>query len=148
MLAALENLDLVVALRSSVWAYPIVSGLHIVGIGLLFGSIATVDLHLLGLMRKLDREAVRRSLVPVAIAGFCLAAVTGMLLFAPAAREYLASLFFRLKLALLLVAGGNAILLRLLDGRNVRRAAGAICGLASLTLWVAIIFAGRMLAFG
>ncbi|MBP1843867.1 hypothetical protein J2046_002123 [Rhizobium petrolearium] len=148
MLTALENLDLVIALRRSVWAYPIISWLHILGIGLLFGSIAVVDLYLLGLMRKLDGSAVRRSLVPVAIAGFCLAAATGLLLFAPAAREYLASPFFRLKLLLLLLAGGNAVLLRNLDGRNIRHAAAPLCGLASLALWVSIIFAGRMLAFG
>lgn len=147
MLAALENLDLVIALRRSVWAYPIISWLHILGIGLLFGSIAVVDLHLLGLMRKLDGSAVRRSLVPVAIAGFCLAAATGVLLFAPAAREYLASPFFRLKLLLLLLAGSNAVLLRIIDHRSLR-AAAPFCGLASLALWVSIIFAGRMLAFG
>jgi len=147
--AALENLDLVVALRRSVWAYPVISWLHIIGIGLLFGSIAVVDLHLLGLMRKLDGHAVRHALVPVAIAGFWLAAVTGLLLFAPAAREYLASPFFRLKLVLLLLAGGNTTLLRVLDRRGTwRQAAGAVCGLVSLTLWMAVIFAGRMLAFG
>ncbi|OHV76056.1 hypothetical protein [Rhizobium sp. LCM 4573] len=148
MFAALENLDFVVALRRSAWAYPIVSWLHLLGIGLLFGSIAIVDLRLLGLLRGLDKDAVRRALVPLALRGFCLAAASGFLLFAPAAREYLASPFFRLKLLLILVAGANAALFHALHGTGIRRAAETVGGLASLGLWLSIIFVGRMLAFG
>ena len=54
-------------MREALWAYPAAETVHIVGIGLLFGSIAIVDLRLLGLGRRLPVSA---------LAGF--AAVAGL----------------------------------------------------------------------
>ena len=40
-------------MREALWAYPAVETTHIVGLALLFGSIAVVDLRLLGAGRRI-----------------------------------------------------------------------------------------------
>lgn len=149
LFAGLETWEPIVALRRSAWAYPVASWLHIIGIALLFGTIATVDLCLIGFLKRLDATLIRRTLVPLALAGFVLAIVTGFALFAPAGREYMANPYFLLKLGLIGAAGANAALLRILLHRRVENPAlQSFLGLLSLAMWATVIFAGRMLAFG
>ena len=149
-LAALEGSALATALRGSTWTYPLVNAGHVLGIALLFGSIVPLELRLLGVWRGVPPEAAARMLVPVASAGFALAAVTGMLLFMSAAGDYAASWLFRLKLVVLAAALGNVLLFRLL----ARGAAGIAptpgqrgSALASLTLWTGVIVAGRLVGY-
>ena len=53
-------------LRESLWAYPVVNAMHIVGIAALLGGIAVLDIHLL---RSRDPVApVARAAWPVAVA--------------------------------------------------------------------------------
>ena len=51
-LGALEASGLGQAMRQWLWLYPAVETVHLVGIGLLFGSIAVLDLRLLGFSQK------------------------------------------------------------------------------------------------
>lgn len=148
-LATLETWEPIVVLRRSTWAYPVASWLHIIGIALLFGTMTTVDLCLIGVLKRLDATLIRRTLVPLALAGFVLALVTGSALFAPAGREYIANPYFLLKLGLIGAAGANAVLLRILLHRRVANPTfQSFLGLLSLAIWATVIFAGRMLAFG
>jgi hypothetical protein len=48
-MGAIEMSALGVAMRQSLWLYPIVEIVHLTGIALLVGSIAMLDLRLLGL---------------------------------------------------------------------------------------------------
>lgn len=154
--AAVEAWQPVVALRGSTWAYPLVSWLHLLGIALLFGTIAVVDLRLAGGLLRLDDAALQRTLVPLSLAGFVLAALSGLLLFAPAAREYLSNPWFAAKLALIAAAALNALALHLASRRRRRRSPdphptsrhGRLAGVLSLGLWATVMLAGRMLAFG
>lgn len=95
-LAALETAPPIEWLRLSSWAYAAVNTLHVVGIALLFGSIVPLDLHLAG-WRRGDASllALSRLLLPVAKAGFALAAFSGFLLFAPTPAPMPARPFFR-----------------------------------------------------
>ena len=52
-MGAIEMSALGVAMRQSLWLYPIVEIVHLAGIALLFGSIAILDLRLLGLSRAI-----------------------------------------------------------------------------------------------
>jgi hypothetical protein len=148
MLATLESYPAIVALRQSAWAYPLVSWTHVLGLGLLFGSICVVDLRLAGWLRKLDRTAVLASLPRVALTGFVVAAVSGMLLFVPAGREYLANPYFIAKLVLIGVAGANAVTLHLSIRAGIALGAWPLFPVVSMLLWAGVILAGRMLAFG
>ncbi|RYE78007.1 MAG: hypothetical protein EOP19_22100, partial [Hyphomicrobiales bacterium] len=55
--AAIEQWDAVRALRGSFYAYPIVSALHVLGIGVLLTGVLLMDLRLLGAFRALPSEA-------------------------------------------------------------------------------------------
>ncbi len=146
--AAVETSQPVMALRASTWVYPLVSWLHLLGIGLLFGTIAVVDLRLAGGLLRLDDAALQQTLIPLALGGFVVAALSGLLLFAPAAREYLSNPWFAAKLALIGTAALNALALHLATRRRHDRRHGRLAGLLSLGLWAAAMLAGRMLAFG
>lgn len=148
-LGALEALPAVEALRLSSWAYPAVNTLHVVGIALLFGAIVPLDLRLAGWRRTQSLEPLARTLLPVAMAGFALAASSGLLLFAADARSYAASTLFQLKLALIVLALVNALLLRRVDWQAPRESASrlAAAGLLSILLWLGVITLGRWIAY-
>ena len=147
-LAALEAWAPVAALRQSAWGYPLVSWSHVLSLALVFGSIAIVDLRLAGRLRRLDRTAVIDALVPITVRAFIVAAISGLLLFAPAGREYLGNPYFTAKLLLIGIAGINALALHAALRSGGRDSVLRAFGLASLLLWCSVIFAGRMLAFG
>jgi hypothetical protein len=149
-LGALEALPLVEALRLSSWAYPAVNTLHIVGIALLFGAIVPLDLRLAGWRRQAASLASLSSvLLPVAVFGFILAALSGLLLFVTDARAYAASPLFWAKLVLIAAALGNAWLLRRVDWQNPAVYARhlALAGAASILLWLGAITLGRLIAY-
>ena len=78
-------------------------------------------------------------------AGFALAAATGPLLFAADPLEIAANPFFRVKLALLLVAGGNMLAFQLI-GRRIGRAHRASATL-SIAAWLGVLVCGRSIAY-
>jgi hypothetical protein len=149
-LEALEAAPAVEWLRLSSWAYPAANTLHIVGIALLFGAIVPLDLRLAGWRRdEANLPVLARTLLPVAVAGFALAVVAGLLLFVADARTYAVSTLFQVKLALIAAALANALLLRRVDWRapcqSSRRL--ALAGVVSLLLWLAVITLGRLIAY-
>ena len=145
-----------IALHESHYAYRIVSTVHVVTLSLFVGTAAMLDLRLLGAtMRSVPVSEVARRLRPWTAAGFVLMAVSGALLFyANPSPRYL-NIFFRAKMAMLVLAGINAWLFH----RNVfpraaewdndpvppRRA--RIAGGLALALWALMIVSGRMIAY-
>lgn len=144
------------AIRESVWVFPIIESIHVLGITVLVGTITVLDLRLLGLIMK--REPVSRiahQVLPWTWAGFFIMFVTGLLLsIAEAATNYY-NWAFRIKLVLLVLVGLNPLIFHLTIYRRVntwdlsnvtplRARAAALC---SLTLWAGIIIAGRMIAY-
>ena len=149
-LGKVEALPFVEALRLSSWAYPAVNILHIVGVALLFGAIVPLDLRLAGWRREEASLASLASVLqPVAISGFILAGLAGLLLFATDAVAYAASPLFRAKLILIAAALGNAWLLRRVDWQNPALSSRrlALAGAASLLLWLGTIALGRLIAY-
>ena len=135
-------------MRVSRWGYAGVNAAHVVGLGLLFGAVATLDLRLLGAWRSLDLAALARALVPVAAAGLALAALSGALLCLAAPADYLASPLFLAKLGLVAAGAVHALAIHMGPGiarlgPGARRRAGAL----SLGCWLSVLVAGRMLGF-
>src|SRR5262245_21481624 len=98
-----------VALHESLHAYRIVSTVHVVTLSLFVGTAAILDLRLLGAtMRAVPVSEVARRLRPWTLAGFVLMIVSGSLLFYANPSPRYQNLFFRAKMAMLLVAGVNA----------------------------------------
>ncbi|WP_290649244.1 DUF2214 domain-containing protein [Aquisalimonas sp.] len=148
-LVSVEAWAPIVALRNSVLAYPIVNAAHVLGVALLVGSIVPLDLRLAGLWRSIAIEPLWRVLSRTAGAGFVLALMTGLLLFATRATEYVESTLFLGKLGLIVVAGLNAIWVSRRLGSTpgripppVRR--GAV---ASIVLWLGVLLLGRLVGY-
>jgi hypothetical protein len=135
-------------LRFSRWGYATVNTTHVFGIALLVGAILPLDLRLLGVWRSVPLEPLARVLVPVAATGLLLAATTGAFLFITRAPEYAALDLFLVKVALIAAGAVHALSLHL--GSRLQNALPArlrAAGAASLSLWLAALVCGRLLAF-
>lgn len=151
--AGIEQSPLAAHLRGSVWLYPVVNAAHITGIALLFGAIVPLDLRLAGFFPTQPISPLKRVLIPVAATGLVIAAVAGALLFMAKAADYANATFFRIKMALLVLALVNAMWLTLrlrrrdethgapLDGQT------RVSALASIALWLGIILCGRLVGY-
>ncbi len=145
-----------VALHESLWAYPLIESAHVWALALFVGFAVLLDLRLLGFaMRSLPASDVARRLIPWMVAGFGVMVATGLLLFYAIPVRTYQSVFFRLKLILLLLAAINVFVFHSGIWRRVAdwdrdpippRSARVAGGL-SLVLWIGVIFAGRMIAY-
>ena len=156
-LSALEGSTLAVGLRGSTWLYPLVNAGHIIGIALLFGAIAPLDLKLMGAWRGIPIAALSRVLIPMAVTGLGLAALCGALLFITKASEYVASGFFQAKMLVLAIGVANALTFHFLRRPRARRgsdpeplpsvALQRLHGATSLTIWLSVIVLGRLIGY-
>lgn len=147
----LSETSLSIALTDSEWAFPTLESAHVIAITLVVGSIAVVDLRLLGLTAR-DRDArdLIGALLPITWIAFAFALLTGGLLFMANPISYLANSYFLSKLGLLLLAGLNMLLFHWISQRQLEREgalAPRLSGAASLSLWVVIVAAGRWIGF-
>jgi len=92
------------ALKSSAWAYPALEVVHICGIALLLGNLVLVEMRVFGRGAALDVKALASLSLAIAGGGFCLAAASGLLMFASQAAELLTNRAFTLKMILLMLA--------------------------------------------
>src|ERR1700679_4024731 len=90
------------AIRESDDAFSIIESVHVLGVTLLVGTIAALDLRMLGLiLRGISVTSIARSVLPLTWIGFAVMFVSGFLLFwAEAAKNY-GNPAFRVKLILL-----------------------------------------------
>ena len=154
-LASLEGSALAASLRGSTWLYPLVNAGHILGIALLFGAIAPLDLRLIGVWKEIPLGSLSRVLVPVAATGLGLAATAGSLLFITKATEYAASEFFQAKMLMLALGITNALAFHALGRRRDGASAHAVApmplqrlqGATSLTVWLTVIVLGRLVGY-
>jgi hypothetical protein len=134
----------------SIWAYPTILTLHTVGLGIVVGVNAVIDLRLLGAARRVPIRALPPLYRPM-WAGFALNAVTGVLLFAAGAEWTGVKPIFYVKLALIAAALALAVRIRrsIVDRGDDAALTGRAKALAaaSLVLWIAAIFAGRYTAY-
>src|SRR5690242_5389104 len=87
------------------WAFPAVESLHFIGFALLIGTIAIVDLRLLGLgMRRQSASELAADLAPWTLTGLVLMLTTGPAMFSADAPVYFYNASFRLKMMCLLAA--------------------------------------------
>jgi len=153
-LQALEHNPIGELVRES-W-FPYLEGTHVLALSLSVGTVMWFDLRLLGAtMRSRSVSEVFQSLKGWMFAGFSVMFVTGTLLFAAHATKAYASRSFRVKLALLLLAGINMLVFHLtIDRRRVEwddtpipPVGARLAGLLSLVLWLSVITAGRLVAY-
>ena len=142
VLSAIENLPLSAWLResNSIWAYPTMLTLHTIGLALLVGASAALDLRVLGWGQALALADLR-PLFRWMWVGFWVNAMSGVLLLMADASTKAAAPMFLIKLGL--VATGVAVMAA--QKRYPARARSL--ALVSLTVWFTAIFAGRLMAY-
>jgi hypothetical protein len=137
----------VAALQSHAWAYPALEVVHIVGMALLLGNLALLELRVFGCGAALPVKELARLSLSVALCGFALAGASGLLMFATQAAELLANSAFTLKMLLLMLAGCNAAWFH---GRGSLARLDLLARaqmLASLLIWLAVVACGRWIAY-
>jgi hypothetical protein len=136
--------------------YAIIESVHVLTLCVFVGLAVMLDMRLLGVtMRRVPVSEVARRLLPWTVAGFVVMVASGVLLFyAIPVRSY-QSIFFRFKMAMLILAGLNVwvfhsgIYRRLADWDldPVPPRAARIAATLSLILWASIVLSGRMIAY-
>lgn len=154
-LKSLEDSGVATAIRNSAYWFPTLEAVHVMALGLMLGTITVVDLRLLGLAsRERSAERVSDEVLKWTWAAFAVVALSGFTMFTTNARVYAHNTAFLIKLCLLAVAGINMLLFHLTAARTMaswdRKAAppiGKAAAALSLALWIAVVFAGRVVGF-
>jgi hypothetical protein len=129
------------------FVYPALEAVHIVGIGLLIGSLVVFEVRIWGVGRAIELGALARLALPITVAGFALAAASGLVMFLSQFDEMIGNTAFVLKMGLVLLAGLNALAFHARGGwgRDDRR--GRVQTAFSLGLWIAVVVCGRWIAY-
>jgi hypothetical protein len=145
-----------IGLRESLYMYPLIESTHVLALMLFVGMAVMLDLRLLGLtLRNVPVSEVLDRVLPWAKVGFVIMMVTGVLLFYAIPIRTYHSVFFRIKVIMLLLAGLNVWVFhsrvekRIADWDldPVAPKAARFAAAASLVLWAGIVVAGRMIAY-
>ena len=153
---ALENSTLGVTITESEWMFPTIETLHVLALALVIGSIAMLDLRMLGVANR-DRGVTQlaEDTLPWTWGAFVVAAISGGLMFVSAATSYYDNVPFRIKLVLLALAGANMALFHLTAYRAVHDwnhtlptpQPARIAASLSLLFWIGVVVAGRWIGF-
>jgi hypothetical protein len=136
------------------WGWPLMESLHFMGLSVLVGAIAFFDLRLLGVGSRIPVAAAQR-LVNWGLAGFAVSILTGLTFLLTEPDQYIYNPAFHLKVLFIAIAGANAGLFAVLPfGRQLPSVpsppvpvSARVIASVSLTLWIAIIVAGRLITF-
>lgn len=152
----LEQTPIGASVRQSLWLFPAVETVHLLGMAALLAMIGAFDLRLAGFILRGERvSSVARRLLPPAWAAFAVQVITGALLFASEATHMVANPAFRVKMVLIILAGVHALIFHYTAHRNMPAwddklpppAMVRIAGLLSLLLWMGVVAAGRWIGF-
>jgi len=151
----LEKSRWAVGIRQSLWLYPALEIVHILGIVLLVGAAFLFDLRLLGFSRNLPVSALSKYLLPWSQRGLILIVPSGILLFLTNAQALGVDPVFWIKVSLIMVAALNVYVFHRYVYRPFKRrgASGDLPGMArmcagvSIAVWIAVVACGRLLAY-
>jgi hypothetical protein len=155
-LAGIADWPLVQAIAESTWLFPAFEALHVIAITLVVGSIAIVDLRLLGITsRRKPVTELAAEILPWTWGLFALAAMAGSVLFISNAESYFHNTAFRLKMLFMALSGINMLFFHVFTWRSVHlwdrdgpTLTGAkIAGGLSLTFWILVVVCGRWIGF-
>lgn len=153
---AIEYSTLGIFIAESTWAFPLIETFHVIALVTVIGTIALVDLRLVGVKgHALRVSELARDTLPWTWGAFGLAAATGLLLFVSKASSYVINPFFLWKMVLLALAGLNMLYFHLTTWRTVSHweldpsfpFAAKLAGWLSLIFWLAVVFFGRAIGF-
>lgn len=151
----LETTGLASWVGESLWGYPIVLGMHAIGLAIVVGIFVLLDLRILGILRGVSLKGLWR-LFPLAWTGFLINALSGTALFTSQATTFVDSKPFLIKISS--VFAGVIVGMFMQRRLSARVAAWENAGetmqtpdkalaAVSLICWISAIFAGRLIAY-
>ena len=152
----LDATSLAVAVRESAMLFPWTESIHVLTLTIVVGSIAIVDLRLLGIAsRGRSVGKLMQDVLPITWIAFLGALITGLMMFISQSATYMENFYFLGKMVLLMAAGINVLVFHTVTARSAAHwdITGTIptgakaAGAASLTLWTLIVIFGRWIGF-
>ena len=152
----LESTPGSVAIRESILFYPVIETTHVLSICLFVGMISMLDLRLIGAaLRGVPVSETASRFLPYALTGFAIMVVSGILLFYSGPLKAFNNIFFKVKMALIVLAGINAGLFHVTIFKRVNEwdldpappGRARLAGYLSLIFWSGVIVCGRMQAY-
>jgi hypothetical protein len=143
------------ALRESTYVWGIVDGVHVIGLCVFLGMLLFWELRLFNVgVRTASVSETWERLSPWILVGFIVMVVSGLGLFFSEPVRFWANIFFRIKLVALALAALNALAFHYGIGRKLVQwdvrplpQSAHVVGVISVTLWVAIVCCGRLIAY-
>ena len=136
------------------WTWPICETLHFIGLSLLVGIVGMLDLRLMGFLKQIPLQALKRML-PYGITGFVINLITGVIFIVGAPEQYVLNIAFWMKMLFLVISGLNVLYFETTQGHRALTigpnesmpAPFKIAGAISLFSWFMVLYWGRMLPF-
>jgi hypothetical protein len=153
---ALQSSDTGIRIHESLYFFPVIETMHVLGLSVSVGTIFWFDIRALGIgMRRQKVSEVFASVKPWMMAGFIMMFLTGALMFWARAADAYANTFFRIKMAGILLSFVNAVYFHVKTQKSTPAWDNAptpptevrLAGLFSIVLWLTIIAAGRLMAY-
>jgi hypothetical protein len=145
-----------VKLGEAIWIIPILQSVHILAVAMVFSAVVMIELRLFGLTTAYSMRQIMTRFMPFLWTGLVILLATGIVQIAAEPKRTLnANPAFYLKMAMLVgaiaVMIGFQVYVRrhaadLHDGAK-RKVLLQVAAVMTLTLWVAIAFAGRWIAY-
>ena len=151
----LTSTQLSAFVNAHAWVWPACETLHFIGLALLIGNVGLLDFRLLGIVKDMAFVPVNR-FVRWAVLGFAINLATGIVFFVGNPAQYVSNVAFGYKLAFMALAGVNVLIFYATGLARSVEALGPgddaplpvkVIAAASLVLWVAVMYMGRMLPY-
>lgn len=137
-------------LNNNEWSFPLVEIIHIAGFTLSIGTIALVDLRMLGLaMMRLPAAQVLKDTSAWTLVGLIVMLTTGPMIFLSDPNMYLRNSSFMFKMYALLAAliYNYTIHRKIVSSPDTSPGTGKAVAIVSLALWICVVFGGLFIAF-
>jgi hypothetical protein len=154
--AWLEQTRVGSAIAEGRYAFPIIEGIHLIGLAAAVGLLMLVDLRLMGVfLTQVPPRQLHRQLLPYVLGAFGVVVLAGVVLLSSEATTVFASPPWPFKMAFIVLGGINALYFEFVSSRRMDalpdtgrlpvsvRSAGAI----SFGLWVLVIICGRLIPY-
>ena len=152
----LDGFEASTALHESIYMYSWIETTHVLTLAVFLGMLLIIDLRMLGLaFPEIPAPRLAAALDWPMVAGFIVMVVTGFLLYFAIPERTTNSIWFRMKVVLLIAAGINAWLFRkriraLEPGLSARGPLPARLRLGaglSMAFWALVVVFGRAIAY-
>lgn len=155
MFEALENTSAAIWVGESLWGYPLLLGLHVIGLAIVAGIFLMLDLRILGFNKGVSYASFL-GLFRLAWFGLAINAISGTALFSSQATVFIVSVPFLLKIGSITAGVICAVMIRsklrenatdLDSSSSATTGSARLLAVVSLLCWIGAIAAGRLIAY-